>query len=187
MQPALTIGARPDNPRRHDALITARAVAHGPGDRPNCGTRSGDAPVTLACCRRRSFTSSSQGSGDRRCERICEPNAAKHRGQPGMRRSYPDRQSPLTCEFETRTAKCDSHRLAHNPEVAGSNPVPATSRNGPRRSLRGPFSCLVGTLLGTLAKRTVSGELERSNCATRLAGLPSLSVPADRRAGGRWL
>jgi hypothetical protein len=31
-------------------------------------------------------------------------------------------------------------RLAHNPEVAGSNPVPATSGNGPRRRLRGPFS-----------------------------------------------
>ena len=29
---------------------------------------------------------------------------------------------------------------AHNPEVAGSNPVPATSGNGPWRLLRGPFS-----------------------------------------------
>src|SRR5689334_6750369 len=31
-------------------------------------------------------------------------------------------------------------RWAHNPEVAGSNPVPATKWNGPRRKLRGPFS-----------------------------------------------
>jgi hypothetical protein len=42
-------------------------------------------------------------------------------------------------------------RWAHNPEVAGSNPVPATSGNGPRRRLRGPFSCRLGTLLGTFA------------------------------------
>ena len=42
-------------------------------------------------------------------------------------------------------------RWAHNPEVAGSNPVPATRQNGPRRRLRGPFSCPMGTDLGTLA------------------------------------
>src|ERR1700753_4159988 len=42
-------------------------------------------------------------------------------------------------------------RWAHNPEVAGSNPVPATSGNGPRRRLRGPVCGLMGTLLGTSA------------------------------------
>ena len=47
-------------------------------------------------------------------------------------------------------------RWAHNPEVAGSNPVPATSGNGPRRTLRGPFSWPLGTLLGTLASLIVS-------------------------------
>ena len=41
-------------------------------------------------------------------------------------------------------------RWAHNPEVAGSNPVPATSGNGPRRTLRGPFSCPMDTDLDTL-------------------------------------
>jgi len=40
-----------------------------------------------------------------------------------------------------------ARRLAHNPEVAGSNPVPATSGNGPRRILRGPFSCRMDTCL----------------------------------------
>src|ERR1700677_4888298 len=56
----------------------------------------------------------------------------------------------LTCSYETERIGRDGDRLAHNPEVAGSNPVPATSRNGPRRSLRGPFSCLLATCLATL-------------------------------------
>jgi hypothetical protein len=30
------------------------------------------------------------------------------------------------CRFETRESLPDDNRLAHNPEVAGSNPVPAT-------------------------------------------------------------
>jgi hypothetical protein len=45
----------------------------------------------------------------------------------------------------------NSGRWGHNPEVAGSNPVPATSGNGPRRSLRGPFSCSLGTYWEHLA------------------------------------
>ena len=58
----------------------------------------------------------------------------------------------VTCTFETREATGDGDRLAHNPEVAGSNPVPATSGNGPRRRLRGPFSCPLDTYLDTLAR-----------------------------------
>lgn len=41
-------------------------------------------------------------------------------------------------------------RWAHNPEVAGSNPVPATSGNGPRRRLRGPFSSPDGNPFGNI-------------------------------------
>ena len=33
----------------------------------------------------------------------------------------------MTCRSETREATRDGDRLAHNPEVAGSNPVPATT------------------------------------------------------------
>jgi hypothetical protein len=33
----------------------------------------------------------------------------------------------LTCSYETERSGEDRDRLAHNPEVAGSNPVPATS------------------------------------------------------------
>ncbi|MDT5223823.1 MAG: hypothetical protein QOG19_1230 [Mycobacterium sp.] len=52
-------------------------------------------------------------------------------------------------------------RWAHNPEVAGSNPVPATSGNGPQAQAWGPFSCRLGTLLGTLAKLTSIGTVRR--------------------------
>src|SRR4051794_18373174 len=41
-------------------------------------------------------------------------------------------------------------RWAHNPEVAGSNPVPATSGNGPQRSLWGLFRAS-GDALGAFA------------------------------------
>jgi hypothetical protein len=41
----------------------------------------------------------------------------------------------VTCAFETREAAGDGDRLAHNPEVAGSNPVPAT-KNGPDQAKR---------------------------------------------------
>ena len=46
-------------------------------------------------------------------------------------------------------------RWAHNPEVAGSNPVPATKRDGPRRTLRGPFPLTMATRPGTFAKLTI--------------------------------
>ena len=58
----------------------------------------------------------------------------------------------MTCSYETERIAEDRDRLAHNPEVAGSNPVPATSGNGPRRRLRGPFSCPLDTDLDTLAR-----------------------------------
>jgi hypothetical protein len=34
---------------------------------------------------------------------------------------------PPTCTYETARNRSYRDRLAHNPEVAGSNPVPATS------------------------------------------------------------
>jgi hypothetical protein len=66
-----------------------------------------------------------------------------------------DGSTSLTCSYETDRTGGDRDRLAHNPEVAGSNPVPATRQNGPRRTLRGPFSCRLGTLLGTFATLTI--------------------------------
>jgi len=70
-------------------------------------------------------------------------NETWRNGRDGVRRGAMAGTGALlvTCEFGTREATGDRDRLAHNPEVAGSNPVPATSGNGPRRLLRGPFSC----------------------------------------------
>jgi hypothetical protein len=134
------------------------------------------------------------GLGRIRCERFCEPNAVKRAERHEMRRDRVDRLRCLTCTFETCTDPCNSHRLAHNPEVAGSNPVPATSKNGPRKSVRGPFSCPMGTLLGTFATlrmrwdrgRRVDATLSRTrrhrlrqprlcarHCAPALRRLPS--------------
>ena len=48
-----------------------------------------------------------------------------------------DPRSVVTCRSETREATRDGDRLAHNPEVAGSNPVPATSGNDPRGATSG--------------------------------------------------
>jgi hypothetical protein len=76
----------------------------------------------------------------RRCgERICERNAAQRPRWRETRRDGLDGRLIVTCRFESREATRNKDRLAHNPEVAGSNPVPATSRNGARRLLRGPF------------------------------------------------
>ena len=43
----------------------------------------------------------------------------------------------MTCSYETERIAEDRDRLAHNPEVAGSNPVPATSGNDPRGATSG--------------------------------------------------
>ena len=37
----------------------------------------------------------------------------------------------MTCSYETREVTGAGDWLAHNPEVAGSNPVPATKESGP--------------------------------------------------------
>jgi hypothetical protein len=36
-------------------------------------------------------------------------------------------------------------RWAHNPKVAGSNPAPATNKNGPKMHFSGPFYCVQPT------------------------------------------
>jgi hypothetical protein len=93
------------------------------------------------------------------CERICEPNAPQHPRWCATRCDGKEERLTVTCMFETCGAKRNWHRLAHNPEVAGSNPVPATTvpatrQNGPRRILRGSFSCRMATYLATLARST---------------------------------
>ena len=45
----------------------------------------------------------------------------------------------MTCSYETERIAEDRDRLAHNPEVAGSNPVPATSKMAPGDGSGGHF------------------------------------------------
>src|SRR5262249_325784 len=61
------------------------------------------------------------------CERICERNAAQLPVWRGTPRNGLDAGLTLTWTFEMPASTWCCHRLAHNPEVAGSNPVPATS------------------------------------------------------------
>ena len=44
----------------------------------------------------------------------------------------------MTCSYETTEVTGDGDWLAHNPEVAGSNPVPATKEGGPDQAKRPP-------------------------------------------------
>jgi hypothetical protein len=55
-------------------------------------------------------------------------NETWRNGRDGVRRGAMAGTGALlvTCAVETREATGDGDRLAHNPEVAGSNPVPAT-------------------------------------------------------------
>jgi hypothetical protein len=69
--------------------------------------------------------------------RIWEPGATARWREPW--RDGSGGRLKVTCAFETGEATRDGDRLARNPEVAGSNPVPATSGNAPRRLLRGRF------------------------------------------------
>ena len=86
------------------------------------------------------------------CERICERNAVQQPSWGETRRDGWDGRSIATCAFETREATGDGDRLAHNPEVAGSNPVPATSGNGPRGATSGAIFMPVGHAFGHVAR-----------------------------------
>lgn len=71
-------------------------------------------------------------------------------------------------------------RWAHNPEVAGSNPVPATSGDGPQAQAGGPFSCGLATLWGTFATLMTRWERHRATAASirfGSGGAPSCSRP----------
>jgi hypothetical protein len=73
------------------------------------------------------------------CEWICERNAAQLTRSHTRQWHRLDGRWPAACTFETRETSGNRDWLAHNPQVAGSNPVPATSGNGSRKPLRGHF------------------------------------------------
>ena len=58
----------------------------------------------------------------------------------------------MTCSYETREVTGAGDWLAHNPEVAGSNPVPATKESGPDQAKRPPASA-GGHLFGERCER----------------------------------
>src|ERR1700682_2193314 len=90
-------------------------------------------------------------------ERIWERNAAQLPRWRETRRDDLDRRLVLTCRSETREATGDGDRLAHDPEVAGSNPVPATKEGGPDQARR-PLASVGGRLiLGTLGTKLRAG------------------------------
>ena len=62
------------------------------------------------------------------CERNCVRNAAQRRRWGETRRDGWDGGFIVTCAFETECVGGDGDWLARNPEVAGSNPVPATKK-----------------------------------------------------------
>ncbi len=73
-------------------------------------------------------------------EQIWEQNSAKPPSITATwRNSREDRQA-LTSAFTTARTPENLWPVAHHPEVAGSKPVPATKRSGPRRFIRGPLS-----------------------------------------------
>jgi hypothetical protein len=57
-------------------------------------------------------------------------NETRRNASDGVRRGEMARtgDSVVACAFETGEATRDGDRLAHNPEVAGSNPVPTTKK-----------------------------------------------------------
>lgn len=51
---------------------------------------------------------------------------------------------PLTCSYETVRTGGDRDRFAHNQRSQVQFLSPLLTENGPRRFLRGPFSCAMG-------------------------------------------
>ena len=62
-----------------------------------------------------------------------------------------DGRRSLTWTYETERGGEDRDRLAHNPEVAGSNPVPATSGNDPRGATSGVIFMPDGHVFGHIS------------------------------------
>jgi hypothetical protein len=57
----------------------------------------------------------------------------------------------MTGSYETERSGEDRDRLGHNPEVAGSNPVPATSGNDPRGVISGVVFMADGHVFGHIS------------------------------------
>jgi hypothetical protein len=104
-------------------------------------------------------------------ERIWEQNTAKPARISGMWRNRPDACIASTCGFETLRTVGHSWCVAHNPEVAGSNPVPATKESGPDQAKRPPASAGGRFVLRTLVneRRSLLSVRTRSEVVHKVA------------------
>src|SRR6185369_15973925 len=66
-----------------------------------------------------------------------------------------DPRSVVTCRSETREATRDGDRLAHNPEIAASNPVPLTLSRSAACEVRCQRTAGLKDRLGTAGNRLV--------------------------------
>jgi hypothetical protein len=117
------------------------------------------------------------------CERICERNAARRPRWRGVRRDDLDGRLVVTYTFETCGLLRDADRLAHNPEVAGSNPVPATSV--PATSRR-PLENAPGAVFVAFANVRAAGRLTSQSSGATMSGANTLDRDAqDAACAGR--
>ena len=107
-------------------------------------------PHHVALCRRRQ--SRLDGTA---CERICERNAAPLRGWRGTRRDGRAGRFFVTCAVETLRAIGDGDGLAHNAEIAASNPVPLTLSRSAACEVRCQRTAGLKDRLGTAGNRLV--------------------------------
>jgi hypothetical protein len=84
----------------------------------------------------------------------------------------------MTCSYETERIAEGRDRLAHDPEVAGSNPVPATKESGPEQAKR-PASASWRSF------RFVNVVNER--CSPSVVHTPSINGDGPMIAGSRPL
>src|SRR6476646_4630087 len=61
----------------------------------------------------------------------------------------------MTCSYETERSAEDRDRLAHNPEIAASNPVPLTLSRSAECKVRCQRTAGLKDLLGTAGNRLV--------------------------------
>src|SRR5436190_8272196 len=85
---------------------------------------------------RRSVASNGPGSRSRNRSKDCQGRAGTPRDVQPLTRGQG------ACDG-TAGERWDVPRLTHNPEVVGSNPTPATSRNGPPEIIWGAVSSSV--------------------------------------------
>ena len=92
-------------------------------------------------------------------EQIWEQNIVKTMRTSGTWRTRLDGSTSVYLQHETDRNPRDRDRFAHNPEVAGSNPVPATSGNDPRGATSGVIFMPLGNGFGNMSI---------ANCLARL-------------------